>query len=487
MMCFFYAYMAKKVVPLQQKLKTIINMNNFNKGFIYFICLVSAMGGLLFGYDWVVIGGAKPFYELYFGIADSVSDQGLAMTIALIGCMIGACTCGWLADKIGRKRLLLVSALVFLLSSIATGAFSTFSQFLVARFFGGIGIGIASGLSPMYIAEVAPTHIRGKLVSLNQMTIVIGILAAQIVNWQIADPIPAEFTPADIAVSWNGQMAWRWMFWAAAVPSAAFLLLAFFIPESPRWQAMRGIKSQAEQTLARIGGKAYAEQEMQAIAAANADAKEQAGLSTLFSKSFHKVLLLGIVIAVFQQWCGTNVIFNYAQEIFQSAGYSVGDVLFNIVITGVANVLFTLIAIFTVDKLGRRKLMLIGAGGLCLIYATLGFCYYQQITGFFMIILVVAAIACYAMTLGPCTWVLISELFPNRVRAIAVATCTFALWIGSSTLTYTFPLLNKGLGSYGTFWIYAFVCGLGFLFFLSRLPETKGKSLEQLEKELINK
>ena len=462
-------------------------MQGFNKGFIYFICLVSAMGGLLFGYDWVVIGGAKPFYELYFGIADSVSDQGLAMTIALIGCMIGACTCGWLADKIGRKRLLLVSALVFLLSSIATGAFSTFSQFLVARFFGGIGIGIASGLSPMYIAEVAPTHIRGKLVSLNQMTIVIGILAAQIVNWQIADPIPAEFTPADIAASWNGQMAWRWMFWAAAIPSAAFLLLAFFIPESPRWQAMRGVKTQAEQTLARIGGKAFAEQEMQAIAAANADAKEQAGLSTLFSKPFHKVLLLGIVIAVFQQWCGTNVIFNYAQEIFQSAGYSVGDVLFNIVITGVANVLFTLIAIFTVDKLGRRKLMLIGAGGLCLIYATLGFCYYQQITGFFMIILVVAAIACYAMTLGPCTWVLISELFPNRVRAIAVATCTFALWIGSSTLTYTFPLLNKGLGSYGTFWIYAFVCGLGFLFFLSRLPETKGKSLEQLEKELINK
>jgi SP family sugar porter-like MFS transporter len=476
-------------------------MQGFNKGFIYFICLVSAMGGLLFGYDWVVIGGAKPFYELYFGIADSVSDQGLAMTIALIGCMIGACTCGWLADKIGRKRLLIVSALVFLLSSIATGAFSTFSQFLVARFFGGIGIGIASGLSPMYIAEVAPTHIRGKLVSLNQMTIVIGILAAQIVNWQIADPIPAEFTPADIAASWNGQMAWRWMFWAAAVPSAAFLLLAFFIPESPRWQAMKrptpgpslvregGVDttSPAFVTLERIGGEAYAEQEMRAIAAANASAKEQAGLSTLFSKPFHKVLLLGIVIAVFQQWCGTNVIFNYAQEIFQSAGYSVGDVLFNIVITGVANVLFTLIAIFTVDKLGRRKLMLIGAGGLCLIYAILGLCYYQHITGFFMIILVVAAIACYAMTLGPCTWVLISELFPNRVRAIAVATCTFALWIGSSTLTYTFPLLNKGLGSYGTFWIYSLVCLAGFLFFFSRLPETKGKSLEQLEKELIEK
>ena len=445
------------------------------------------MGGLLFGYDWVVIGGAKPFYELYFGITDSVSDQGLAMTIALIGCMIGACTCGWLADRIGRRKMLLVSAIVFLLSSIATGAFSTFSQFLVARFFGGIGIGIASGLSPMYIAEVAPTEIRGKLVSLNQMTIVVGILAAQIVNWQIAEPIPANFSPADIAASWNGQMAWRWMFWAAAVPSMVFLLLVFFIPESPRWQAMKGITDKAQLTLARIGGETYAEREMQAIAAANADAQEQAGLKTLFSKPFHKVLLLGIVIAVFQQWCGTNVIFNYAQEIFQSAGYSVGDVLFNIVITGVANVLFTLIAIFTVDKLGRRRLMLIGAGGLCMTYAILGGCYYMHITGFFMIILVVAAIACYAMTLGPCTWVLISELFPNRVRAIAVATCTFALWVGSSSLTYTFPMLNKSLGSYGTFWIYALVCGCGFLFFLRRLPETKGKSLEQLEKELINK
>ena len=182
-------------------------MQAFNKGFIYFICLVSAMGGLLFGYDWVVIGGAKPFYELYFGIADSATDQGLAMSIALIGCMIGACTCGWLADKIGRKNLLIVSAVIFLVSSILTGAFSTFGAFLVARFFGGIGIGIASGLSPMYIAEVSPSAIRGKLVSLNQMTIVIGILAAQVVNWQIAAPIPADYTPADIAASWNGQMA----------------------------------------------------------------------------------------------------------------------------------------------------------------------------------------------------------------------------------------------------------------------------------------
>ena len=462
-------------------------MKTYNKSFIYFICLVSAMGGLLFGYDWVVIGGAKPFYELYFGIADSVTSQGLAMTIALIGCMIGACTCGWLADTIGRKKLLIVSAVIFLVSAIMTGAFNTFSAFLVARFFGGIGIGIASGLSPMYIAEVAPTDIRGKLVSLNQMTIVLGILAAQVVNWLIARPIPDGFTPADIAASWNGQMAWRWMFWAAAFPAAVFLILAFFIPESPRWQALKGVTDKARLTLEKIGGADHAASELQAIEAANAAAAEQGGLKMLFTRPFRKVLILGLFIAVFQQWCGTNVIFNYAQEIFQSAGYSIGDVLFNIVVTGIANVLFTFVAIYTVDRIGRRVLMLIGAGGLCLIYAILGTCYYFHISGFFMVVLVVAAIACYAMTLGPVTWVLISELFPNRVRAVAMATCTFALWVGCSTLTYTFPLLNKSLGSYGTFWIYAAVCAAGFLFYLWRLPETKGKSLEQLEDELIEK
>ena len=460
-------------------------MKQFNKTFTYFICLVSAMGGLLFGYDWVVIGGAKPFYELYFGIADSAALQGLAMTMALIGCLIGACTCGWLADRIGRKRLLIVSALVFFVSSVATGWFNQFELFLVARFFGGVGIGIASGLSPMYIAEVAPSAIRGRLVSLNQLTIVFGILFAQIVNWQIADTIPADFTPADIAASWNGQMAWRWMFWACAMPSILFFVLAFFIPESPRWLAMKGCHQQASEILSRIGGTDYAREELASFESSCQRSANEGGLRMLFSRPMHKVLLLGVVIAVFQQWCGTNVIFNYAQEIFQSAGYSVGDVLFNIVITGIANVVFTFVAIYTIDRLGRKTLMLIGAGGLCAIYAILGACYYFHITGFFMIVLVVAAIACYAMTLGPCTWVLLAEIFPNRVRAVAMGVSTFALWTGCSTLTYTFPFLNRSLGSYGTFWIYSAVCLLGFVFILSLLPETKGKRLEELEKELV--
>ncbi len=461
-------------------------MKEYNQSFIYFICLVSALGGLLFGYDWVVIGGAKPFYELYFGITDAPMMQGLAMSIALLGCLIGATMTGMMADRYGRKMLLFVSAVTFVVSAYATGAFNNFVWFLIARFLGGIGIGIASGLSPMYIAEVSPTSVRGKLVSLNQMTIVLGILGAQIANWLIADPIPEHFTPADILLSWNGQDGWRWMFWAEAFPAAAFLILITFIPESPRWLVMKGELAKARKVLAQIGNETYAQQE---LAATRVDASQQeatGGLKSLSSYPYRKVLILGLIIAVFQQWCGTNVIFNYAQEIFQSAGYSLDDVLFNIVITGIANVIFTFVAIFTVDRLGRRALMLLGAGGLAAIYLILGTCYFFHVSGFFMVILVVTAIACYAMSLGPITWVLLAEIFPNRVRGVAMATCTFALWTACFLLTYTFPILNSLLGSSGTFWIYAFICIAGFVFFLFKLPETKGKSLETLEKELVN-
>ena len=452
-------------------------MKSFNKKFIYFICAVSAMGGLLFGYDWVVIGGAKIFYERFFDIADNPMMQGLAMSIALVGCLVGAMTSGMLADRIGRKPLLIVSAFIFLVTAYATGAFSDFTYFLIARFAGGIAIGIASGLSPMYIAEVAPSDIRGKLVSLNQLTIVLGILGAQIVNWQIARP----------DMQWNIESGWRWMFWSAAFPAGAFLLMAFFIPESPRWMAMRGYSDAARATLSKIGGAEYAASEMDAIEVANKQQASEGGLKLLLSKPYRKVLILGVVIAFFQQWCGTNVIFNYAEEIFTNAGYGVDNTFINIVITGITNLIFTFVAIYTVDRLGRRALMLLGAGGLAGIYLILGSCYYFEIKGFVMVILVVLAIACYAMSLGPVTWVLLSEIFPNKVRAVAVATSTFALWVGSATLTFTFPLLNSWLGTCGTFWIYTVICALGFLFFYFKIVETRGKTLEQLEKELIKK
>lgn len=452
-------------------------MYKFNKPFIYFICIVSAMGGLLFGYDYVVIGGAKIFYETFFGIEGNNLLIGVATSIALAGCMVGALTVGFLADKFGRKPLLLFSAFVFVVSSIGTGAFSSFGCFLFARFVGGIAIGMASGLSPMYIAEVSPASIRGKLVTINQLTIVIGILAAQVVNWRIAGSHSAE---------WNIESGWRWMFWATAFPSAAFLILAFFIPESPRWLALAGKTSAAEYVLSRIGGETYSADEMASFEKSRevSSKENKGGLGLLFSKPFRKVLLLGCIIAFFQQWCGTNVIFNYAQEVFQSAGYDVDNTFINIVITGVANLVFTFVALFTVEKIGRRALMLLGAGGLAGIYLILGACYFFHVEGIFMVILCVLAIACFAMTLGPVTWVLISEIFPNCVRAVAVATATFVLWIGSFTLTLSFPMLNAVLGTSGTFWIYTAICVAALIYLLRALPETKGKTLEQLEREL---
>ena len=460
-----------------------------SRPYLLFICSVSAMGGLLFGYDWVVIGGAKPFYELFFGISQSPFMQGVAMTTALVGCLVGAMVAGALADRYGRKPLLSTAAVLFTVSALATGYFDDFVMFNIARFIGGVGIGVASALSPMYIAEVSPAHIRGRMVSLNQMTIVLGILGAQIVNMLLA-----RDTTDPVSQAWNLEWGWRWMFWAETLPAALFLVMSFFIPESPRWQGSlpQPLREEGSRkafaTLFRIGGEAYAECELAAIeASVSSEQQNQGGLRELFTHRYAAVLVLGVVVAVFQQWCGTNVIFNYAQEIFQSAGYSVGDVLFNIVITGIANVVFTIVALYTVDRLGRRSLMLFGAAGLGLIYLTLGTCYYLHVTGFFMVVLVVAAIAVYAMTLGPVTWVLLSEIFPNRVRGVAMATCTFALWTGCCTLTFSFPSLNASLGSSGTFWIYSAICICGFLFFLRRCPETKGKSLEQLEQELTNK
>ena len=431
-------------------------MNNFSKGFLYFICAVSAMGGLLFGYDWVVIGGAKPFYELYFGISDSPVMQGVAMTTALIGCLVGAMVAGGAADKFGRKALLMTSAVLFTVSAIATGLFNDFTLFNIARFIGGMGIGVASALAPMYIAEVSPAEIRGRMVSLNQMTIVLGILSAQVVNMLLA-----RDTSVVESQTWNVEWGWRWMFWAETLPAALFLVMSFFIPESPVFLALK-------------------HEEMK-------ESKHEAGLKELFQSKYSKVLLLGLVIAVFQQWCGTNVIFNYAQEIFVGAGFDVDGMFINIVITGIANVLFTFVALYTIEKWGRRTLMLIGAGGLGIIYLTLGTCYFMGLTGFLMVALVVLAISVYAMTLGPVTWTLLAEIFPNRIRGIAMATCTFALWVGCCTLTFSFPSMNAALGSSGTFWIYSGICVCAFIFLMRNCPETKGKSLEELEKELIER
>jgi sugar porter (SP) family MFS transporter len=459
-----------------------VSKSNFNRQFLLGITLVSAMGGLLFGYDWVVIGGAKPFYERFFDITNSPHLQGWAMSSALVGCLFGAIISGYLTDRFGRKIPLILAAALFTISAIGTGAVDLFTPFIVYRIIGGLGIGLASAISPMYIAEISPAPMRGRLVSINQLTIVIGILAAQIINYLIAEKVPESATDIEIVQSWNGQMGWRWMFWAETAPALAFFVLAFFIPESPRFLAKSGKSEAAFSILKRIGGRDYAIQEQKEIAETLHGSDSKIDWKALKSKKVRPVLVLGIVLAVIQQWCGINVIFNYAEEIFTSAGFSVGDMLFNIVITGAVNLIFTILAMRMVDSWGRRKLMLLGFGGLTVIYFILGGSYFFNVKGLAILVLVMVAIATYAMTLAPVTWVVLSEIFPNKIRGAAMALATTALWSACFVLTYTFPILNKLLDASGTFWLYAFICLAGFLFILKKLPETKGKSLEEIEK-----
>jgi SP family sugar porter-like MFS transporter len=394
---------------------------------------------------------------------------------------------GALSDRYGRKYLLILSAILFFLTSLGTGAASSFTVFVIFRMLGGTAIGLASNLSPMYIAEVSPAKDRGKYVSINQLTVVIGILAAQCVNWLIAEPVPIGASHADILSSWNGQTGWRWMFWATCVPAALFFLLMWLVPESPRWLARKKTnRERVRSLLARIGGADYAETELAAIEKSLSRETGTSNIRALLAPDIRNMIIVGVVIAAFQQWCGINVIFNYAQEVFSAAGYGVSAILLNIVITGSVNLLFTFAGMSMVDRLGRRALMLFGAGGLAAIYAVIGTLYALQLHGLPLLIMVVVAIAIYAMSLAPVTWVVISEIFPNRVRGGAMSVATFSLWSASFLLIYTFPTLNEYLHASETFWLYGIICLLGFWFIYRKLPETKGKSLEQIEIEFAS-
>lgn len=450
--------------------------------YMWLVAGISALGGLLFGYDWVVIGGAKPFYEAHFGVVQP-SQQAWAMSCALIGCLAGAVGSGFLSEGIGRRKALILAAAVFAVSSLGTGLAGSFADFIAWRIAAGAAIGMASVLSPIYIAEIAPAEERGRLVCLNELTIVIGILAAQTVNWLIAQPIAPGATVADIGASWNGRVAWRLMFGAAFVPAAALLAGAMFIPESPRWLGRKGRWTDATAVLRRFVGRREAEAVAGEMRATFAAAQAVTVPEVLRRPRTRRALVVGVVLAVLQQWCGINVIFNYAQEVFSAAGYALSSIMINIVITGAVMCVFTFIAIATVERLGRRPLMLIGCLGLALLYTVLGFLYLAHQQGWPLLVLVVAAIGCYAMTLAPITWVILSEIFPNEARGACVAICTTALWAACFVLTYTFPLLNAGVGPAFTFWLYAVICAGGFLFVRAKVPETKGRSLEEIERQ----
>ncbi|QNK03926.1 sugar porter family MFS transporter [Dyella telluris] len=452
--------------------------------YLWRICLVAALGGLLFGYDWVVIGGAKLFYEAYFGVHDPAMS-GWLMSSALVGCIAGAMCAGTLADRYGRRPSLILASVLFVASAVGAASADGATVFAVFRIIGGIGIGLASGLSPMYIAEVSPAASRGRLVAINQLTIVVGVLLAQLINLWIARPVSPGMDAAAMLQSWNVQHGWRWMFLCGGVPAVFFLMLALLIPESPRWLSRQGRDEQAAVVLARIGGADYARDVLAAIRATHHDhAASGSRRASLLAPDVRPILVIGIVLAVFQQWCGINVIFNYAQDIFASAGFDVNDALKSIVATGAVNLVFTVLALRLVDSWGRRRLMLVGAGALAVIYALIGGAYALHVMGLPVLMLVLAAIAMYATTLAPVTWVLLAEIFPDRIRAQAVSLGVFSLWTACFVLTYTFPWLNARLGPAGSFWTYGLICAAGFVFILRRVPETSGVTLEAMEARL---
>jgi sugar porter (SP) family MFS transporter len=480
-----------------------------NFRYIWTICFVAALGGLLFGYDWVVIGGAAKFYEAFFHLQNTAADVsasagfwekiraglispvGWAQSCALVGCFVGSLISGAASDRFGRKPILIVSAANFVISSLGIAFAPNFSVFVAWRILGGVSIGLASTISPMYISEMAPAAIRGLLVAVNQLTIVLGVLAAQFVNWRIARPVPGGISSADFLASWNVQEGWRWMFAACAVPSVLFVIGSMFVPESPRWLLKMGRKEKGARILSRIGGEAYSQSAVGEIESSLTAEGGRTNLAELFDRRVLSVLLLGIFLAVFQQWCGINVIFNYAGEIFKEAGYDLNDTLKNIVATGSVNLVFTFVALFTVDRLGRKPLMLVGSAALAIIYGLIGKCYRLKehgahVPNLVFLVLVLAAIAAYAMSLAPVTWVIISEIFPNRIRGTAMSIAVGFLWIGCFLLTYTFPIFNAVLGASVTFWIYGGICVIGFVMIFWRLHETRGKTLERIEAEARN-
>ncbi|MFC2090249.1 sugar porter family MFS transporter [Bacteroidota bacterium] len=459
------------------------NKSNYNFRYLFGITIIGALGGLLFGYDWVVIGGAKPFYEVYFNISGNPAMQGWMMSSALLGCVIGALFSGFISDRFGRKAALFTAAILFTSSAVGTGAAGSIPVFILFRIWGGIGIGVASTVSPVFISEISPAPLRGRLVSLNQLTIVIGILLAQIVNWLIAKPVPENITTVSLLESWNGQTGWRWMFWAEVVPASVFFLLLFAIPESPRWLMKTGRDKQAIRILNKVSMGKETKEIYAEIKNSFGKSKKKAEIRILLSASILPVLGLGMVLAFYQQWCGINVVFNYAEEVFESAGFGVNDILFNIVITGIVNLVFTFVAIRTVDRWGRKKLLITGSLGLCLVYLLVGSSYYFNLNGLSVLVFILSGISIYAMTLAPVTWVVLSEIFPNHIRGAAMSVATSVLWIASFLLIILFPILNNALGAHGTFWLFAGFCLFGFLYIKKKLPETRGKTLEEIENE----
>ena len=441
----------------------------YNKSYVYLAATVVALGGVLFGFDLVIISGTVPFFTKHFNLSEV--STGWAVGCLNLGAAAGALIAGKLSDAIGRKKLLLICAFLFAVTGFATGWANDFTFFISARLLSGVAVGVAALVCPMYIAEIAPSRLRGRLVTLYQLAIVSGLLLAYLSNYLLLN---------------TGVNNWRWMFSSQTIPSLLFLAGLLFVPESPRWLIKKNKLKEGHAVLEKIGGSSYAKAEKEIIQQSFLnEVKER--VKDLFKVDVKQIILIGVVVAVFSQAVGQNSLFSYAPVIFKQAGMAEDTAFLQSVLLGCINFIFTFIAIATIDKTGRKKLLLYGSILLCLDALALAYCFYAGISGYYTLVFVLGFIAIYGATLGPVTWVVLSEIFPNRIRGNAMALATLCLWIANFITTASFPVLKEHFGMHITFGIHAFICLSYFVFIKFKMPETKGKSLEQIEKQLTKR
>jgi len=445
-------------------------MNELSKvKYTYLICAVAAFGGLLFGYDTAVIAGAIGYLQVKFELSPMLT--GWAASSAIWGCVFGALFSGALSDKYGRKKVLLLSGLLFTLSALGSAVPDNLTQFVMARFIGGLGVGSASMLSPLYISEIAPAKIRGMLVTLYQLAIVFGINIIYIVNYLIAN------THDQV---WNVQLGWRYMLGSEGIPAILFFILLFFVPESPRWLVKENRSDEALKILNKINGPEETHQILKEIK--EAVNEEKGSFLDLFKPGIRKAMVVGSVLALFSQVTGINAIIYYAPEIFKQVGFGSESALFQTMIIGFVNMLFTLVAIRFIDYWGRRTLLIWGISGMVSCLLGMGMFFYFEITsGSLLLLFILGFIASFASSLGPIPWVLISEIFPTKTRGTAMSFSIVILWLGVVLITQFFPVLLSLFGGAFTFWIFMINALILLIFTLILIPETKQKTLEEIQ------
>ncbi|WP_259069860.1 sugar porter family MFS transporter [Mucilaginibacter sp. X4EP1] len=448
------------------------------KTYLILVCLVAALGGFLFGFDTAVISGTISLVKHDFDL--DAMHEGWFVSCALLGCIIGVSLSGKLSDKYGRKLILILSAVLFLTSALGCMLSNSFTQLIIFRLIGGLGIGVASMVSPLYISEFSPSRFRGKLVSLYQLALTIGIVLAYFSNAYLANHTGNSFDHQSVRKVFSDEV-WRAMLGIGALPAGIFLVSLFLVPESPRWLLLKGEKQKAMDILVKIDGTDAAQKEVDAFYVAD-DGKGSSSLSELFTPLYRKAMWIGLLLPFLSQICGINAVIYYGPRILEQAGFTLNNALGGQVTIGLVNVLFTFVAIFTIDKWGRRPLLFVGIGGAVFSLFIIGVLFALGVTaGPWILIFILAFIACFAFSFGPVCWVVVSEIFPNAIRGKAMALATLSLWLGNFFVGQLTPVMLEGLGSSWTFWIFACCCSPALWITWKLIPETKGKSLEMIE------